>query len=99
MNLPGIGYVQLNQQTRASDGTEHLTHMLVVRVTRNVPRLPSDGRDPSSSSVAALTAVERTAGFLGGYAFGSQAVASGVPLGANAGRSALALRQLPRHGR
>ena len=28
VNLPGIGYVQLNQQTRASDGTEHLTHMI-----------------------------------------------------------------------
>ena len=88
VNLPGIGYVQLNQQTRASDGTEHLTHMIVVRVTRNVPRLHL-----TAGTVIvighALTAVERTAGFLGGYAFGSQAVVSGVPLGANAGRSAL----------
>ena len=86
VNLPGIGYVQMNQQTRASDGTEHLTHMIVVRVTRNVPRLHL-----TAGTVIvvghALTAVERAAGFLGGYAFGSQAVVSGVPLGANAGRS------------
>jgi len=86
VNLPGIGYVQLNQQTRASGGTEHLTHMIVVRVTRNVARLHL-----TAGTVIvvghALTAVERVGGFLGGYAFGSQAVVSGVPLGANAGRS------------
>jgi hypothetical protein len=62
--------------------------MIVVRVTRNVPSLHL-----TAGTVIvighALTAIERTAGFLGGYAFGSQAVVSGVPLGANAGRSAL----------
>jgi hypothetical protein len=88
VDLPGIGYVQLNRQTRASNGAEHVTHMIVVHVTRNVPSLQL-----TAGTVIivghALTAVKRVGGVLGGYAFGSQAVVAGVPVGADAGRSAL----------
>ena len=89
VDLPGIGYVQLNRQTRANNGAGHVTQMVVVHVTRNVPNLQL-----TAGTVIvvghALTAVERVGGFLGGYAFGSQAILSGgAPLGANAGRSAL----------
>src|SRR5690242_16854832 len=39
VDLPGIGYVQLNRRTRANNGAEHVTQMVVVHVTRNVPSL------------------------------------------------------------
>jgi hypothetical protein len=88
VNLPGIGYVQLNRRTRANNGAEHVTQMVVVHVTRNVPSLQL-----TAGTVIivghALTAVERVGGILGGYAYGSKAVVAGVPVGANAGRSAL----------
>ena len=88
IKLPGIGYVFLSRRTEARQGAVHRTDMVVVRITRDVPRL-----HVTAGTVIvvghALSSVHSAGGILAGFAFGSHAAVSGVPLGGNAGRSAL----------
>jgi hypothetical protein len=89
VNLPGVGYVLLNHERRAQHGALHSTDMVSIHITRDVQRLHLTAGTVIVVAHA-LSSIHRAGGILGGYAFGSRAVASGGdPLGANAGKSAL----------
>jgi hypothetical protein len=88
VRLPGVGHVLLNHQVERDEGAEHVTRMLVVRVTRDVPRFDL----PAGTVIIvghARSALREVGGILRGLAFGSAATASGEPLDADAGPSAL----------